>query len=370
MNRVTFQPLLWGLAALFCFSASASERPDTGISGVYEVMVGVADPAPVLEHFAQFGFTVVEQALLDARQAKRVYGVESALTSYRLQNGGVDTHGLLRILHWAQPQGAGVGYASPTTVGQWLAVMRTRDIVRLDDIFRDARNAGQQWLPIEPIYDDLYSLTDGEPGIVNRRVGVRESGIYGQWFNHVFFQRYGYQIPGYGSIGEHSPLQSSEFTHHDFIIRGDIDELTDYYESVLGFQPEAPTQLNGDWQPGPQRVFQLKGGASQHYRGFVSPNNICGKLKFIAPQEPAGDRLDRVKPGALGINLHSLYTPKLELVHQLAKRAKLKPSAIVDNEFNESSFVFTGPDGAIWQIMAQTDQGQPVTELTFDTVNN
>ena len=84
--------------------------------------------------------------------------------------------------------------------------MRTRDIHRLADVFADLRDgASEPLLLAGPVYDDLYNATEGVPSIVNRRVGVREMAVYGRWFNHVFFQRYGYTIPGYGVIGEHAP---------------------------------------------------------------------------------------------------------------------------------------------------------------------
>ena len=96
-----------------------------------------------------------------------------------------------------------------------MAVMRTQDIVRLADIFSDLREkSGKPYLLAGPVYDDLYNATEGNPTIKNRRVGVREMGVYGQDFNHVFFQRYGYTIPGYGTIADSSPLRTSEFTHH------------------------------------------------------------------------------------------------------------------------------------------------------------
>ena len=214
----------------------AAEPPDTGISGVYEVMVGVADAGPVLEYFSQFGFAEVASADVPAERAAEIYGVDSALRSIRLQNGPVDAHGLLRVLEWATPLGSGVGFAPPQTVGTRMAVMRTSDIYRIADVFADLRDgAGESWLLAGPVYDDLYNATQGTPSIVNRRVGVREMAVYGQWFNHVFFQRYGYTIPGYGVIGGHSPLGTSEFTHHDFVVAGDLGEVTDYYESVFGF---------------------------------------------------------------------------------------------------------------------------------------
>lgn len=354
--------------------AAADALPDTGISGVYEVMVGTDDAQPLLAHFAEFGFAAREEASLSAADAKALYGVKSGLRSIRLQNGDLDTHGLLRLLEWKQPLGPGVGYAPPETVGQRMAVMRTRDIIRLHDVFLDLRDkAGQPWLSTAPIFDDLYGLDTGETSIATRRVGVRENAVYGRDFNHVFFQRYGYNIPGYGSIGPHSPLQTSEFTHHDFIVKGDLAVITAYYAAVLGLRPENDPVIDGDWQKGPRRVFAMEPGESHWYRGFVSPNNICGKLKFFAAVDPGHvrDRSRRQRVGEKGITMHSLYTPKLEYVRELAIEHGLQPSAIMENEFKERAFVFTGPDGATWQILAQPSvKNVPATKFELVRTNN
>ena len=39
-------------------SATTSDLPETGISGVYEVMVGADDAGPLLEYFGEFGFSI------------------------------------------------------------------------------------------------------------------------------------------------------------------------------------------------------------------------------------------------------------------------------------------------------------------------
>ena len=301
------------LTSLFITAASyAAELPDTGISGVYEVMVGTDEAAQVLRHFSEFGFRVVEEAAMDAVAAKRVYGVNSALKSYRLQNGAIDSHGLLRVLEWQSLQGPGVGYAPPETIGQRMAVMRTRDIIRLHDVFTDLRETAEQpWLPTEAVFDDLYDMEDGKLAIDNRRVGVREMGVWGELFNHVFYQRYGYQIPGYGTVGEDAPLQTSEFTHHDFIVAGEIGQVSAYYSDVLGLKAEGDPVIDGDWQAGPRAVFMMEPGESHWYRGFVSPNNICGKIKLFAPVDPeyVRDRSARQAVGAGGHNAAFLVHP-------------------------------------------------------------
>ena len=350
------------------------DLPQTGISGVYEVMVGTDDAGQLVEYFTEFGFSVKTEARIDAETAQRLYGVDSSLRSIRMQNGAVDSHGLLRLLEWEQPLGPGVGYAPPETIGQRMSVMRTRDIIRLHDTFLDLRNkAREPWLSVEPVFDDLYGLQTDKVSIKERRVGVRENAVYGRFFNHVFFQRYGYTIPGYGVINEAAPLQTSEFTHHDFFVKGDLAVVTEYYMSVLGLRAETEPVISGDWQRGPRRVFLMEPGEGHWYVGFVSPNNICGKLKFFVPRDQgdARDRSRRQRVGELGITLHSLYTPVPEYVHELAVEHGLQPSSIMPNEFSERAFLVTGPDGVSWQILEQPHVANPpTTEFELVRVNN
>ncbi|QFU77807.1 hypothetical protein EY643_07645 [Halioglobus maricola] len=356
------------------FASLAAAQPDTGISGVYEVVVGTSDAQATSLYFEQFGFSKKESTTLSADRARQLYGVDSAANVIRMQNGDIDAHGLLRIIEWQNGLGPGVGFAPAETVGQRLAVMRTRDIFRLHDIFQDARASGEPWFATSPVYDDLYSMTDKGPlNVLQRRVGVREMAVYGEQFNHVFYQRYGYSIPGYGTIGEHSPLQTSEFTHHDFIIDGDIEAVTDYYESVFGLRQEAPATLDGEWQPGPKAVFDMAAGTSHWYVGFVSPNDISGKLKFFVARDRnhVRDRSTEQRMGYEGITMHTLWTPELAQVHALATEQELTITPIQDNEFGESSFVLHGPDGSTWQVIKRKRARQaPVTELNFTPVNN
>ena len=360
------------IVTLFSISSNANEtKPaETGISGVYEVMIGTDDAKPVIEFLTHFGFSVVKEGAFSKEQSLKLYGVNSELKSYRLQNGQIDTHGLIRILQWKTIVGDGVGYAQPETIGQRMMVMRTKDIFRLHDIFSDARNSGEKWLATEPVYDDLYAMTEGKLNVINRRVGVREMAVYGELVNIVFFQRYGYTIPGYGTIGDHSSLQTSEITHNDFVLSGnskkDMYEQTNYYRDVLGFKPEGPVVLDGDWQQGPKKVFNMADGTSHWYRGFVSPNNISGKLKFFVNPDKRPDRSYGQQIGQKGITLHSVYTDKLMTINQLAVNNKLDTSEVVHNEFGEESFIISGADGANWQVIKNDNaKTEPLKKLEF-----
>jgi len=166
-------------------------------------------------------------------------------------------------------------------------------------------------------------------------------------------------------------LQTSEITHNDFVLPGhtkaDLAKQTDYYRDVLGFKPEGPIVLDGDWQQGPKKVFNMADGASHWYRGFVSPNNIAGKLKFFVSPDNRPDRSYGQQLGHKGITGHSLYTRDLNKVLELAQLHAITVSSVADNEFGEQTFVLHGPDGSTWQIIKKARvKKAPLTTLTFE----
>jgi hypothetical protein len=352
MNKLFL--LYFLLYAPFCSSTQPADSiPDTGISGVYEAMIATNDASYHLKYFAEFGFTVVDSGMLTKAQVQKLYGVSSALKSFRLQNGDIDAHGLIRLLVWENPLGNGVGYCEPETIGNRMMVMKTKDIIRLTDLYKMLRFTKQQkWLPTEPLFDDPLRINkNGETDFFKRPVGVRENAVYGEYFTHVFFQRYGYEIPGYGTIHDKSPLKTSELTHHDWVIKLDSMQQLMYLQTALGLKAERPPEIDGDYLQGPRAVFMMRDGYTHWYQGFVSPNNICGKLKFFMPRGPKPDRSANQRIGELGLTVHSFYTKKLDYILMLVKRHGIKTSEIVENEFSERSFVFKGPEGANWQII-------------------
>lgn len=356
------------------FAQIKDSIPNTGISGVYETMIATDKPTYHLRYFAEFGFMVKDSATFTKEQALKLYGVASALKSYRLQNGDIDAHGLIRLLVWEKPLGNGVGYAEPETIGSRMMVMKTKDIIRLTDIFKMLRFEKQEkWLPTEPLFDDPLRINkNGETDFFKRPVGVRECAVYGEYFTHVFFQRYGYEIPGYGTINENTPLKTSELTHHDFTIKADSMQQLIYLQTALGLRAEREPEIDGDWLKGPKAVFQMKDGYTHWYQGFVSPNDICGKLKFFIPRGPKPDNSAHQRIGELGITLHSFYTKKLDYVYMLIKRHGIKPSEINKNEFGERSFVFHGPEGVSWQIIERMNdpKNMPKAKTEFIFTKN
>lgn len=351
----------------------ADTLPNTGISGLYEVMLATTDAAYAIKYFAEYGFTITDSASMPAAYVQKLYGINTSLKSYRLQNGDVDSHGLLRLLIWGQPLGPGVGYTIPETIGSRMTVMKTDDIVRLEDVYKTLRANQEKWFVTTSFFDDPLRINkNGTTDFFKRPVGVRENAVYGEFFTHVFFQRYGYTIPGYGTINPKANLKTSEFTHHDFFIKTpDMTSLL-YLQYAFGLKAEKVPEIDGDFLKGAKVVFNMADGYTHLYQGFVSPNNICGKLKFFIPQGPKPDASARQRIGELGVTLHSFYTPKINLILSLVKKYKLFTTEIFKNEFGENSFVCRGPEGVSWQIIEKTTptKNTPVTKFKIDFTNN
>lgn len=368
MKRLLLYVFLFG----FFQSLKAQDPFDSGISGVYEVVLAVEDVPYSIEYWNQYGFKVTDSAEIAADLAFTLYGVNSKLKTYRMQNGGIDSHGLLRLWKWEKHTGPGVGYSEPETIGSRMAVMKTNDIMRLYDVYDFLKQNKKPWLATEPITDDLFGLNKGDKDFLKRPVLVRENAVYGEYFNHVFFQRYGYEIPGYGTIDPETPLKTSEFTHHDLIIPGKDMESLKYIVEVLGFKAEGKPEINGDWQKGPKRVFMMREGYTHLYQGFVSPNNICGKLKFFVPLSPKPDRSAFQQLGQLGLTMHTLFAPDIEKIYKKAiAYPGLTVSKILKNELSESSFIIKDSVGVTWQIIQKTSTiHTPKTKVDFTYTNN
>jgi hypothetical protein len=324
----------------------------TGISGVYEVIIGVRDLDYAMQYFREFGFRLNATGFLTRFAAETVYGIPSAVKSYRLQNGNTDSHGLIRLMVWENPSGPGVGYAEPGTIGSRMMGMLTHDVHYLHDIYVSARRADEPWLVSPPVVQ--YPLGDPGGGFFERPILSREIAVYGDWCNHLFYQRNGYTVPGYGQIHHSTRLGTSEITNHDFFIRIDSLEQLHYLRTVLGLEADGEPSINGDWLDAPRELYHLKPGETYLFQSWQSPNNVCGKIRYFIPSGDKPDRSSRQSLGREGITGHTFYTPYMERLWLKAQEEGLSPGPVGPNEFGERSFVFRGPEGATWQIIERT----------------
>jgi len=139
-----------------------------------------------------------------------------------------------------------------------------------------------------------------------------------------------------------------------------------YLSTALGLKAEEDPNLDGDWLQGPKKVFQMEPGFSHMYQGFISPNNICGKMKFFIPNGVKTNRSKQQQIGEKGITLHSFYTAKLDMVYGLVQQHDLNFTEILKNEFGERSFVIRDTAGVSWQIIEKTDAPKNTPQVQFN----
>lgn len=332
------------------------------MSGVYEVIIGVSDAEEGIRYFKELGYRLIQTGYMTAIAAEMLYGVPSAVKSYRLQNGNVDSHGLIRLVVWEKPLSQSVGYSPPGSVGTRLLGMVTTDIFNLYDIYQDARESGEIWLPTLPFRQSLTQDT-GPAGFYDRQYTYREMAVYGPWVNHLFTQRYGYTVPGYGNIHLATRLNTSEIVHHDFWVQIDSMAQLSYLERILGFIPDQDPYFSGDFHPSAAHLYHLKPGEAFWAQDYSSPNNIGGKLRFFVPLFTRTAKPLQPMPGRNGVCAHTFYTPHIDLVWNAAVKEKLRVTPISPNEFGERCFIFRGPEGTTWQVIHRTQP--PMNEPIF-----
>lgn len=334
----------------------------TGISGVYEAVIGVRDLEYAIRYYSELGYRLTSTGFLSKLAAENLYGVPSAVKAYRLQNGNTDSHGLIRLLVWEKPSGTGIGYTEPGAIGSRMTHMLTVDVLRLHDIYADARRGGEAWLVSPLVRRPLLGDETGR-SFFERPVADREFSVFSEWGNHLFAQRYGYTVPGLGNVHMASRLGTSEVIQHDLFVRLDSLPQLAYLTRVLGLLPEDEPASTGDWQTGMREHFFMKPGEAYLEQRFVSPNNISGKLRFLIPLQPKMDLSARQRPGFTGVTAHTFYTPFLDQLWKEATKAQLRPTPILPNEFGERCFVFRGPEGNTWQIIERLSP--PVNEPIY-----
>ncbi len=332
------------------------------IYGTYENVVATLDRVAALRYWGELGYSPIAEGRLEATAAHALYNVDSGLNAIRLRNGTDDTHGLLRLLLWDKPPAPGLGHTRPLSIGSRWLTSRTNDILRLRDAYLDDVAKGVRWT-VSELVRQVIREGGGEVDFYQRFVGVREMLVLGQEVRHVFFQRYGYEVPGYGTIGANSPLEVSEATHGGIVVPN-LD-TANFYSEVLGLvqeqQSEAPNA-----QPNPRPDITLPGttsfigplmrreGESYKFITFVTPTANVGRMYVMSPQEPTPDFRQRSRPGVIGLCLATYrVNPIIEFHQRVQASTASAVTAILPNEFGELSFSFTDPAGMAWNLVGE-----------------
>jgi uncharacterized glyoxalase superfamily protein PhnB len=329
------------------------------ISGVYEMCIGTRDPMHDLLYWQRYGYHLEKIGTLDADSAHALYGVHSALKSYRLAHQAAD-HGLIRLMLWEHPTNDGLQLTPMRALGNRWGAMLTNDLYNILNHAEDARAQGLPISFIPPIRQQIYSAPGGQP-FIDEAPCVRELVLIQHHARQVMFQRFGYSIPNYGSINPDSAFKSSQITHFGLVVQGD-SSIIDFYEQTLGLL-RARDNLITSYEEAKDgaNVFQLAAGEQYICTDFDDPRSstnpmlaYSGRLKIIRYSDNAllPDHHEQARPGALGCSLYTYRVTDLHAYHQRVSQSPARAvTPILTDEFGKQAFSFIAPDGYIWTLV-------------------
>lgn len=347
---------------LIAIALHSNARAQRVVGGVYEVCIGTRDAATLIAYWERFGYRVGEQGALDAEQARRLYGVASAVRSIRLHHQDAD-HGLIRLMVWERPTGEGLGLIGMKTLGNRWGAMLTADIYNVLNHAEEAAARGLPILYVEPQRAEIYRVERRPRPFLDDLPCVREMLLIQPLTRQVLFQRFGYTLPLYGKINEAAPFRTSQITHFGMVVQTRPDAL-DFYDKVLGLLRVRDQVRSRADDPSARRIFDLSPGESYVTTDFDDPRSAkddpqrmrSGRLKIInfAPHVRLEDRRAESRPGSLGYSLYTLRVNDIEAYHRrLRSSAATGVTEITLNEFGERSFSFVAPDGYFWTLIEQ-----------------
>ena len=333
------------------------------VGGVYEACVGVPDLEASTAYFAAFGCRAGPVGELDAAQARALYGVDSGLRSVRLLHQQAD-HGLVRLMQWERPTNDGLGLAANLRcVGSRWGVRVTTSALGIVNHAQRAREAGEPVALIEPMLAVIGEVSGARRSrpFHDPIVGVREGVLLQPLYRQVFFERFGYESPGYGQVDPHSLLRTSQHTHFGLMIADDDAHVLDFYDQVLGAQRMLDEHTPYDNATGSRVIFGLQPGEGFHMVDFDDPRSgmaltarRSGKLKCVrfAASARIERKLERSRLGCLGYSAYTWRVGDLEAMHRRVSGAgALRVTDVGRDEFGARCFSFDAPDGYHWILL-------------------
>jgi catechol 2,3-dioxygenase-like lactoylglutathione lyase family enzyme len=339
---------------------SAQSKTPHCYGGLFEVCVGVPDLDAAIAYFRSFGCDLGARGVLAAHDAQAVYGVDSALESVRLTHGTAD-HGFVRLMHWSTPLNAGLGMATHLRcVGSRWGTRLTTNVLNIANHAQAARAAGETIEIVDPLLDVIGEVTGTQAArpFLDPIVGVREMVVIQPHYRQVFFQRFGYDSPLYGTVDPQSLLATSQHTHFGLMIANDAHDVFEFYDGVLGLKRWMDAATTYEKSSGGRRIYALEPGEGFHIVDFDDPRSghtaadrRSGKLKCIrlAGNAKIDRRLSQSRAGCLG---YSAYTWRVDDAPAMWARVRAagatNVSEVQPDEFGALAFSFNAPDGYYW----------------------
>jgi catechol 2,3-dioxygenase-like lactoylglutathione lyase family enzyme len=328
--------------------------------GVYEIGVGVSDLTAATAFWKAFGYAPTMSGRLTAGQAKSLYGVNSALTSVRLQHHAAQ-NGLIRLMHWQEPTGRGLNMAPLRTVGCRWSVHRCADVL---DVLNHAVAWLEQGKPIS-INGPAINVRAPAKGYQQRpfEAPVRSSynlQVFLPEAQVVVMQRHHIDMGSYGSIAADSLLRTSEGCHMGLVVQGSDLSLFDFYETALGFRRGRTVRIAHEPGYAPSDMFQLAPGEAFTEIDFENPESGAtaetaqpGRLRvfMLHTRTLQPDRRADSRPGNLGYSLYTARVGNLGVVQARVQDAGAPVTPMQADEFGTAAFSFTAPDGYVWTLL-------------------
>lgn len=333
------------------------------IQGIYEVGIGTSDLLAQVQYWQAFGYRIGVIGQLETAASQALYGVNSGLQSVRLWHQQAD-HGLVRLMAWEKPTGPGLGVSSMKVIGNRWGTTLTNDLLNVwNHLELLTAQSPQAYRYTEPLWSQIYAMSGTARPLVEPLLGVRESLWLTPLTRQVFFQRFNYELPNYGTVNPQALLQTSQITHVGLVIQADSAEVLNFYDQVLGLLRARDSLVDHyDDNPAARPILDLGPGDYYYTTDFDDPRSSLtdfsqvrsGRLKVIRfPQAKTLDnKLEASRPGQLGM---SLYTYRVQPISELWERVQASDATqvteIIPNEFGEPSFSFVAPDGYFWTLV-------------------
>jgi catechol 2,3-dioxygenase-like lactoylglutathione lyase family enzyme len=347
------------------FEARAQEPP---IAGVYEICIGLSQDqytgdSSELEYWKLFGYTEGATGELSASEAEALYGVESALTAIRLNHQDAD-HGLIRLMIWDEPLNEGLEQVKMLVPGSRWASMLTQDVYRIYNHAQYAQEEGYDIHLVKPQWGVIYKIGEGEP-FFGDMAGVREMILMRPLSRQMFFQRFGYTIPDYGTVNPDCRFKSSQVTHVGLVYESDDGQTADFYGDVLGLlqTKEEYRSDYADLSEATRLIYGMEPGDYYYGYQFDDPRSSTNfqearsgrlLLRRLPSELEEKDYLEYSRPGSLGISNYTYRVQDINEYHtKIINSDATGVTAIQENEFGEQSFSFYAPDGNFWTLVEE-----------------
>ena len=328
--------------------------------GVHEVGIGVTDPDRALRHWESFGYRLGAAGSLNRTAALALYGVDSALRSWRLNHNAADK-GLVRLMAWETSTGPGLGMAPLRTPGNRWSVQKTDDLLTVWTHAEVARRQGHAISVLGPVLNARAAVPIAEQRpFVAAVPAAYNLQFFQPLFQQVVMQRQHIDVGRLGTIAAASLFRTSEVCHVGLVVHTANLEIFDFYERALGLMRTTQRRFTYDPDSPASEMFALRPGEAFTEIDFDDPraradpsHSLAGRLRIFAVESssPPVPQVD-ARPGQLGYALYTVRTDDLQTLRQaVIDGGAERVTPILTDEFGAPAFSFCAPDGYAWTAL-------------------